>query len=169
MPAAGIQPGKACKPILHVLASKEGASCQPSPKARAFRKNGYLARGLKASAISVPKNTAAAMPPGRGGQAARERADKPDFIHGAHHALTQGMSKARKGYGCARTGKIRQRAVHPDGAEQHPGDDIAHQNAGGVSRVRSTRSSPTAHSAPPTRKTFRYIQSTDMDLPPGFL
>ena len=56
----------------------------------------------------------------RGRQAARERADKPDFIHGAHHALTQGMSKARKGYGCTRTGKIRQRAVHPDGAEQHP-------------------------------------------------
>ena len=63
MLAAGIQPGKACKPILHVLASKEGASCQPSPKARAFRKNGYLARGLKANAINVPKNTAAAMPP----------------------------------------------------------------------------------------------------------
>ena len=53
MPAAGIQPGKACKPILHVLASKGGA-LRSLPRARAFRKNGYLARGLKVSAISVP-------------------------------------------------------------------------------------------------------------------
>ena len=63
------------------------------------------------------------------GESAGERTENADLLYGFFHAVGEGMSEAGEGDGCASTCEIHQRAINPDGAENHAEDNVPHKDA----------------------------------------